>query len=176
MRGHRTVGALPPGVQSVQTRAHQHDHHHQRRGGERRRPSEAAFANPLPLLDARHANRGIRGFGRFDGRGNLRRRIERALQFAGDFFFVETQQAGVLDDEALGEDAARELVELSSFNGFQESRRDFEFLGDLSQFEIALQAFAAQDLANGSHTGGVSPFRPIIQQGPKCRQGDASPC
>jgi hypothetical protein len=36
----------------------------------------------------------------------------------------------------------------------------------LSHFEIALQAFAAQDLANGSHTGGVSAFEPIIQQGP----------
>lgn len=87
-----------------------------------------------------------------------------ALQFAGDSFFVETQ-AGVLDDEAPGEDAARELVELSRFNGFQESRRDFEFFGDLSQFEIALQAFAAQGLANGGHTGGLPPFEPIIQQG-----------
>jgi len=29
-------------------------------------------------------------------------------------------------------------------NGFQESRRDLEFFGDLSQIEIALQAFAAQ--------------------------------
>jgi hypothetical protein len=38
-------------------------------------------------------------------------------------------------------------------------------LGDLSQFEIALQAFAAQHLANGSHTGSVWAFEPIIQQG-----------
>ena len=34
MRGHRTMGALPPGVQSVQARAQQHDYHHERRGGE----------------------------------------------------------------------------------------------------------------------------------------------
>jgi hypothetical protein len=170
MRGRQTAHVLPPGIQ---TGAHQHRCYHERRGRERRRPAEAALANPLPFLHARHANRGIGGFGCFDELRNLRRQwIEGALQLADNLFFVETQQAGVLDDEAPGEDAAGELVELTRFNGLQKSRRDLEFLGDLSQFEIALQAFAAQSLANGSHTGGVPAFRPIIQQGPN----QAGPC
>jgi len=84
-RGPDGAWVLPPGVQN---RAHQHgcptsaaaESDDDQRSGSRR---------PLAFLDARHVDRELAGFGRFDG-GGIPEAVRASAAIAGDFFFFET--------------------------------------------------------------------------------------
>jgi hypothetical protein len=74
------------------------------------------------------------------------------LRLRRHIVLVEAQQPGVLTYEATHENRARELAERFPLDGVQEALRDLQFVGDLLQLKVALDAFAAQGLANGGHT------------------------
>jgi len=49
------------------------------------------------------------------------------LHLAGNIFFVQTEQAGVLAGEALGKNAAWKLIVLIVLDGLEKAHRDLQF-------------------------------------------------
>jgi len=84
------------------------------------------------------------------------------LHLVGNGFFIQPEQAGILAHKALGENTAGELVVLIVFNRLEKARGDLQLPGDVLQIEFALQAFAAQRVANECHKGKFPASKLII--------------
>jgi hypothetical protein len=143
----RRFGTLDPGVHG---RTDQH-HRHEDDGGEPAGPAESLVADGLPFIDLGHMNGRDTGGSGFGELRNFDDRPEDFLYLDGQIVLIQTQQSGVLADEAFGEHTAGQLLVLIVFNGLEKAGGDLQFAGDLLQIEIALHSFAAQGLANGCH-------------------------
>src|SRR5260370_3867278 len=88
-------------------------------------------------------------FGRYDF-GRSGRRVAGSFQVVRDgLIFVEAKATGIGADEALVEDAPRQLVELILFQRLQHARPDFGGTGNLLQRDLALLALQLQFFAKG---------------------------
>jgi len=68
--------------------------------------------------------------------------LKRPLHFGDEFFFVQSEVARVLANEALGEYSGGQFIELFFFDGFQKPGGDSQFVRDLVQFEVTPAPFA----------------------------------
>ncbi len=82
-------------------------------------------------------------------------RFDHLLHGGGILVVIQPEIARILPHKALCEHTSGELLEAFVFDRLQKSRRDFQVTGDLLKLEVALLAFLAQALADGSHTGGL---------------------
>jgi hypothetical protein len=78
-----------------------------------------------------------------------------------DFFFVESDLAGVGADETFIEDAAGKLVKVFVFESAQHAGADFRRVGDGIELEAALLALLAKFFSEGSHVQLLLSLRPL---------------
>jgi len=73
------------------------------------------------------------------------------LSLEGQLLAIEFEEQRILAHEVFGKYGGGEFIEPFLFDGLEKTGRDFEFLGDLRQLEIATEAFAAEGVADGGH-------------------------
>jgi len=103
--------------QPVYSRADQHHHHHRHQRWQNIPRPAAAEA---PLIHAGQVNRAVRlpEFRQVRQLG----RSHGLLELGGHFLLVQTQHAGILPHETLGENATRQLVVFVGLNRGQHAR------------------------------------------------------